>query len=60
MAKENQKPVSCRYLGTRWDGVRHFYVKFEDGSVIDVWQSRAENPYDVDHLPIDESITLMS
>ena len=50
-------PIACRFLETRRDGARHFLVRMSDGRVEDVWQSRAENPFGVNDLPIDESIT---
>ena len=49
-------PLACRFIGTRWDGVRHFYVRFSDGRVEDVWQTATEDPCGVNHLPIDPTI----
>ena len=49
-------PLACRYLGTRWDGIRHFWVRLSDGTVRDVWNSIYENKFLCETLPLDDTI----
>jgi len=52
------QPVACKYISTRWDGVRYYLVRMSDGNILEVWQNLAENPYNVNHLPIDPTIKM--
>ena len=49
-------PIACRFLGTRWDGVRHFWIRLSDGIVRDVWNAPYMNVFNVENLPIDNTI----